>query len=174
MSFSMSMVKAILETSREPLFNNRYMVSISPKGSLAVSAMGNLEKLGMMASKVTIPGFNIELADFAVGTKNVGVPIQESLEDLSVTFYNTGDEYKSIYGLKNAIYNPLKFTVAYYSDIIVNMAISVYDRANTTVGTYNLQNCVLKSLGSIELSYEEATEVQKFDTTWSCLGMLYN
>ena len=74
----------------------------------------------MMASRVAIPGFNIELADFAVGTKNVGVPIQESLEDLSVTFYNTGDEYKSIYGLKNAIYNPLKFTVAYYSDIIVN------------------------------------------------------
>lgn len=170
---SVSRIKALLESSREPLFGNRYILALHPKGGLAVSALGNTDKLGLMASRISVPGYTIEQAEFAIGTKNVGVPIQEYVDDISITFYNTGDEYKKLYTLKNAIYDPTKFTVAYYADIIVNIGIGVYDRGNHLIGTYSLQNCILKNLGTIDLSYDEATQVQTFDTLWSCLGMIY-
>lgn len=171
-SMSMDKIKSFIETYKEPLFNNRYMVSINPVGSTSRSALRELERLNVMAYSISIPRIDISQIEYSLGSKTIGVPSQENVDDVTITFYNTGIEYSSIMNLKKAIFN--NNIVAYYNDILVNISVSIYNRAGEKIGTWVMQNCVLKDVGTIQLSYDEATEVQKFETTWSCLNLLYS
>lgn len=151
---------SVLKNSSGFLFSNRYKVTMSKL---------NNESFSYFCSKVDLPSIDYVQVDLDIGGKLIHVPNKLSLGDLNLTFYNTGNELKRIHSFCDSnVYVKSTHAVGYYDDIAMDISIIEYNNANTAVLTRTYQDCIIKSVSAISLSYAEATEVQQFTVGFSC------
>lgn len=151
---------SVLKKSSGLLFGNRYKVTMSKL---------NNDTLSYFCSKVDLPSVDYVQVDLDIGGKLIHIPNKMSLGDLNLTFYNTGSELKKFYSFCDSnVYAKSTHSVGYYDDIAMDISVIEYNTANSVAATYTYQDCIIKSISSISLTYAEATEVQQFTIGFSC------
>ena len=145
------------------LLGNRYRVVINKLNSTNFS---------LFCSKVDLPGIDYVQADFDIGGKMLHTPSKVSLGDLQLTFYNTGKELKAFHQYcDNNVYNYNTHAVGYYDDIAMEILVYEYNRLGQLVVKREYSKCIIKSISSLSLSYNETTEVQSFTIGFSCANI---
>lgn len=151
---------SVLKKSSGFLFGNRYKVTMSKL---------NDESLSYFCSKVDLPSIDYVQVDLDIGGKLIHIPNKMSLGDLNLTFYNTGSELKRIHSFCDSnVYAKSTHAVGYYDDIAMDITVNEYNNANSIILTRTYQDCIIKSISPISLTYAEATEVQQFTIGFSC------
>ena len=143
-----------------PLFGNRYIGVFTQSidnGSGVFS-----DKLGYMINSINLPTNAYNTKEFYAGGINISVPNLFEGGTLDLTIYNTGKEYQSIYNWGEQHYNQKEKYYGYVDDYCAEFIVYEYDRANGVVLEHIFHKCVLWTYGAIQLSYEDAQQVETF------------
>ena len=155
----MSLWKTIPEIRKlleSPLFANRYVGLFTPE-----SIFGNI---GYMMNSINFPTFSYNTRQQYIGGVMTNVTNLYEQGTVDLTIYNTGEEFHNIYTWGEMHYNQKKRTYGYMNDIYAELKIYEYDRAANKVLEHRFHKCSLYTYGGIQLSYEEAQQVETFQT----------
>lgn len=145
------------------LLGNKYLVSFNPVGSKVQNVFQ--KNIGLLANSVNLPTHTYSTKQTYVGGSNIEVVNMYEQGQFDMTLYNSGAEYKTISLWGDAQYNQATRAYSFPNDTIVNIAVAEYSRTGNKVLTHNFEGCNLLNYGGIQLSYEEATQIETFSLT---------
>jgi hypothetical protein len=99
------------------------------------------------------------------------MPYEMVNETVSLTFYV--DRYhvimQNMWKMREAMFNLVDGSPKERSSYMFQSQIKIFDttNTNTNVAAYSLENCIIKSISSIDLSYQSMDQVQEVTLTFS-------
>lgn len=151
-------VPEIRKKLESPLFGNRYI------GVFSGNSVFN-ENLGYMMNSISLPTFTYNAKEQYIGGVNTTIVNLFQQGQLDITVYNTGVEYKSFYDWGELHYNQTTKCYGYMEDIYAELSIYEFDRKADVVLQHQFHKCSLYTFGGIQLTYEEASQVETFQVS---------
>ena len=147
-------IPEIKELLKSPLFANKYVGTFTPE-----PIFGNV---GYMMNSLTLPTFTYNTRQQYIG--GIKTPITTMYEQgtIDLTIYNTGSEYHNIYRWGEMHYNQHTRSYGYMEDLYAELTIYEYDRSANNIIAHLFHKCSLYTYGAIQLTYEEANQVETF------------
>ena len=153
----------------------RYEVVIGPPKDLAIKSEGltnNTRKISYHAETIAFPGRNLETKeDLSTYGPIRNIVMGSTYEDLSATFYVSNDhkEQKFFHEWQNTAYNmnSEKFGANYYYNYVGNIDIYQLDEKDTRRLGIRLMEAFPKTIGSIDMSYDNANQIEKMSVSFS-------
>jgi len=109
--------------------------------------------------RAVIPGHSIGSFEHSVIGPKRKVPTQEIYDDLSLSFYNSHhiNEYDAINKWVSMIGGYPNYRIAYYNDIVGEMAINIYSAEGEITRTIGVFEVYPVGISEISLGYSEDT-----------------
>lgn len=135
--------------SDNPLLEpNRYEVIIT--GPVEIN-----RHMSFNCSEAAIPGHNVGSFEHSIMGPKRKIPNEELFDDLSLTFYNGHHMYEidAIYKWMDLISGKGRYRMAYYSDIVADINIVIYDLKENRIGEVHIAEAYPIGMSDVPLGY---------------------
>ena len=158
------MIKSIPEIRqllKAPLFGNRYFgqFTFTNNNGNKPNIFGDV---GYMMNTMNLPTVSYQALPQYIGGIFTQVTTKMDQGQLDITIYNTGKEFHSIYQWGEMHYNQKNRSYGYMEDIYAELRLYELNIANQKVVEHRFHRCSIVTYGALQLSYEEAQQVETF------------
>ena len=147
---------------------NQFRITITPPPGIAIGL--DVRRTSFLVSAAAIPSIEMAFIPVPFRGRNVFYPgDRPDPGDWTTTFYNDTD-----FMIRNAMerwLNAINDTVtntglSNVADYTADLTVEQLDRDETILKTYIFRSAFPLTVGQIELSTAEATEIETFEVTW--------
>ena len=147
---------------------NQFKVTMPFPGYAQVG--GEIEELAFLCKATVIPAMTVGTVDIKFRGRSIKIAGDRTFEDWNITVYNdTNFKLRNAFerwqnGINNmsdneGLTNPADYQVDAFIDHL--------DRNGNTVKSYTLRGAFPKTVGAIELTYDEQTAIEQFQVTFA-------